>query len=130
MANSRIFKEKTGNPRVAMTLAEKDYTHLINFSRFLKSTYPILRKPVERHGKIVYQYAIRVSSKQMANKLIEYGIIYRKSLTAKVIGLDDNTHFKHFWRGVFDGDGYLKNRDGKDGDKMILTGSNQPSGTV
>jgi hypothetical protein len=25
---------------------------------------------------------------------------------------------------VFDGDGYFKNRDGRDGDKMILTGSN------
>jgi len=34
----------------------------------------------------------------------------------------ENTN--HFWRGVFDGDGYFKNKDGKDADKMILTGSN------
>ena len=124
MADGWISKEKTGNPRIAMTLAEKDYAHIVKFSRFLKSTYPILRKPVKRHDKIVYQYTIRVSSKQIADKLIDYGIKYRKSLTAKVLGLDDNTYFKHFWRGVFDGDGYLKNRDGIDADRMILTGSN------
>jgi hypothetical protein len=42
MADGWIFKEKTGNPRIAITLAEKDYAHLVKFSRFLKSTYPIL----------------------------------------------------------------------------------------
>jgi hypothetical protein len=68
--------------------------------------------------------ACLVSSKQIADKLTAYGITYRKSLTAKVIGLDDSIYLRHFWRGAFDGDGYFKNRDGKDGDKMILTGSN------
>jgi hypothetical protein len=124
MADGWIFKEKTGAPRIAITLAEKDYAHLVKFSRFLKSTYPILRKTVKRHGKIVYQYSIRVSSMRIAEKLIGYGIVPRKSLIAKVIGLENNEHFKHFWRGVMDGDGYLKNRDGKDGDRIVLTGSN------
>lgn len=124
MADGWIFKEKTGNPRIAITLAEKDYAHLVKFSRFLKSTYPILRKTVKRHGKIVYQYSIRFSSKRIAEKLIGYGVVPRKSFIAKVIGLENSEHLKHFWRGVFDGDGYLKNKDGKDGDRMVLTGSN------
>jgi hypothetical protein len=124
MADGWISKERTGNPRTAITLAEKDYTHLIKFNRFLKSTYPILRRPVKRHGKIVFQYCIRISSKQIAEKLIFHGITYRKSLTAKIIGLDNSKYLRHFWRGVFDGDGYFKNRDGIDGDRMVLTGSN------
>jgi hypothetical protein len=124
MADGWIFKEKTGNPRIAITLTEKDYAHLVKFSKFLKSTYPILKKTVKRHGKIVYQYSIRVSSKRIAEKLIGYGVVPRKSLIAKVIGLENSEYLKHFWRGVFDGDGYLKNKDGKDGDRMVLTGSN------
>jgi hypothetical protein len=28
------------------------------------------------------------------------------------------------WRGVLDGDGYLENRDGMGGDRMVITGSN------
>lgn len=48
-------------------------------------------------------------------------MVPRKSLIARAIVLEDN---RHFWRGVFDGDGYFKNKDGKDANKMILTGSN------
>lgn len=55
MADGWIFKEKTGNLRIAITLAEEDYIHLVKFSRFLKSTYPILRKTIKRHDKIVFQ---------------------------------------------------------------------------
>ena len=61
MADGWISKEKTGNPCIGITLAEKDYTHLVEFNRFLRSTYPILRKPVQRQGKIVFQYTIRDS---------------------------------------------------------------------
>ena len=83
MADGWISKEKTGNPCIEITLAEKDYTHLVEFNRFLRSTYPILRKPVRRHGKIVFQYTIRISSKQIAERLIFHGIGYWKSLIAK-----------------------------------------------
>jgi hypothetical protein len=52
--------------------------------------------------------------------ITKFGVIARKSLIAKVIGLENN---RHFWRGVVDGDGYINNRNGQDGDKIILTGS-------
>ena len=83
MADGWISKEKTGNPCIGITLAEKDYTHLVKFNRFLRSTYPILRKPVRRQGKIVFQYTIRISSKQIAERPIFHGIGYWKSLIAK-----------------------------------------------
>jgi hypothetical protein len=63
---------------------------------------------------------LRFSSKRIAGKLTAFGVTARKSLTARVIGLQDN---KHFWRGVVDGDGHIKNRNGKDGDRVVVLGS-------
>jgi len=121
MSDGNIHSEKTGNPRVSLTLAETDYLHLVEFRKFLKCTNPISPKKVKRRGEIVIQYYLRFSSKRIAKRLFAIGIVPRKSLVARIIGLENN---RHFWRGVFEGDGYFKNKDGNDGDKMILTGSN------
>jgi DNA-binding transcriptional regulator WhiA len=121
ISDGNISRGKTGNPRIALTLAKVDYLHLVKFSKFLKCTNPILPKKKKYRGIIVIQYYLRFSSKHIAEILISHGIVPRKSLIARAIGLENN---RHFWRGVFDGDGYFKNKDGKDGDKMILTGSN------
>ena len=49
-----------------------------------------------------------------------YGVTAKRNLKAKATGLENN---KHFWRGLLDGDGYIKNRDGKDGDRVVVAGS-------
>jgi hypothetical protein len=121
MSDGNISRGKTGNPRIVLTLAKVDYLHLVKFKGFLKCTNPIKPKKKKYRGIIVIQYYLRFSSKHIAEILISHGIVPRKSLIAKAIGLENN---RHFWRGVFDGDGYFKNKDGKDADKMILTGSN------
>ena len=121
MSDGNISYGKTGNARIALTLAKVDCPHLVKFREFLKCTNPILPKKKKYHGIIVIQYYLRFTSKRIAESLVARGIVPRKSLIAKVIGLETNPHF---WRGVFDGDGYFKNKDGKDADKMILTGSN------
>lgn len=121
ISDGNISSGKTGNPRIALTLAKVDYLHLVKFSKFLKCTNPIKPKKKKYLGIIVIQYYLRFSSKHIAEILVAHGIVPRKSFIARAIGLENN---RHFWRGVFDGDGYFKNKDGKDGDKMILTGSN------
>ena len=118
MADGNIYTGKTGNPRIALTLAERDREHLVKFRKFLNCSNRILLKISRLKGKIWNQYTLRFSSKRIAEKLIEFGVTARKSLTAKVIGLEDN---KHFWRGVIDGDGYIKNKDGKDGDRVVVS---------
>jgi DNA-binding transcriptional regulator WhiA len=120
MADGSVFKEKTGNPRIALTLAKYDHEHLVKFTKFLNCSYKILRKKTKAKGKIIIQYTLRFSSKHIAEVITKFGVVARKSLIAKVIGLENN---RHFWRGVVDGDGYINNRNGQDGDKIILTGS-------
>jgi len=120
MADGHIDTPKIGNPRIGLTLAATDQEHLVKFRRFLNCSNQVQLKLTKVNGKVWNQYTLRFSSKKIANKLIEYGVTTRKSLTAKVIGLEDN---KHFWRGVLDGDGYIKNRDGKDGDRVVVVGS-------
>jgi hypothetical protein len=38
MTDGWISKERTGNPRIGLVLAEKDYGHLVKFSKFLRCT--------------------------------------------------------------------------------------------
>jgi len=119
LTHGYVYAGKTGNPRIALTLSEKDYLHLVMFRNFLKCTNPIQQiKKVTSHKSF---YSLRFSSRHISERLREYGIFPMKDPDAKVIGLENN---RHFWRGVFDGDGYFNNKDGKDGDRMVLTGSN------
>jgi hypothetical protein len=122
MTHGYIHTGKTGKPRISLTLAKKDYLHLVKFRKFLKCTNPILPiKTKTFHGTVSILCSLRFSSKHIAERLLAHGVFPRKSLDAKVIGLENN---RHFWRAVFDGDGIFKNKDAKDGDKMILKGSN------
>lgn len=93
MADGSIFKEKTGNPRIALTLKEADYEHLIKFSSFLSCSNKILRKTIKLQGKTIVQYTLRFSSKRIAEVLTGFGVIARKSLIAKVIGLENDRNF-------------------------------------
>jgi hypothetical protein len=120
ITDGNVYVGKTGNPRIALTLKEADYEHLVKFSKFLNCSYKILRKTIKLHGKIIIQYTLRFSSKHIAEVLTGFGVVARKSLIAKVIGLESN---KDFWRGVVDGDGWIGPSNGRDGDKITLTGS-------
>src|SRR6266487_6683426 len=97
MADGSIYTGKTGNPRIALTLAEGDHQHLVKFIKFLNCSNDISPKKSRINGKTCNQFTLRFTSKRLARKLIAFGVTHRKSLTAKVIGLEDD---KHFWRGV------------------------------
>ena len=109
MADGNIYTGKTGNPRISLTVAARDWQHLFKFRKFLNCSNQISLKTSKLNGRTWIQYTLRFISKSIADRLIELGVTPRKSLTARVIGLENN---RHFWRGVLDGDGYIKNKDG------------------
>ena len=65
----------------------------------------IIERKNKVNGKVIIQYSLRFSSKKIADILAMFGVIPKKSLVAKVIGLEGN---RHFWCGVLDRDGWLE----------------------
>lgn len=101
-----------------ISLCSIDYEHIEKFKKFLSSSHPIskthkyeskhkfLENSKERIIKSSHNcYYIKVNSKYMKNKLIEYGIPPLKTYTAKPPELFKNN--RHFWRGMIDSDGSI-----------------------
>lgn len=85
-----------------VTLHEQDYDHLVRLQEFCQTTYPISSYLQKGTNKTVYEF--RLTSQQVVSDLEKYGVVPNKSLTAKVLLLEKNSHF---WRGVIDGDGWI-----------------------
>jgi hypothetical protein len=119
ITDGNIYFGKNGNPRLTLKLGVKDLKHLNKFKEFLKCSNPIEKKIEIARGKYFEEVYMRLSiPRKIAEKLASFGVTARKTLSAKVIGLENS---RHFWRGVVDGDGHLKNRDGIDTDIIVLT---------
>lgn len=99
MADGCVYETKKGSPRISLVLAKWDIIHLEAFRSFLGTTCPIHNNSTNGNA-----FSLAVSSNKLAKSLAGYGITPRKSLAAKVIGLE---YDKHFWRGVVDGDGSI-----------------------
>lgn len=84
--------------QIQLGLATRDRDHVVRFRSFLGSSHKISNR---NNG---LGAGLTVSSSHLVSVLAQYGVVPRKSLTAQVIGLQDN---RHFWRGVVDGDGSL-----------------------
>ena len=97
MADGCIITHNT-TPEVSLCLHNKDKEHLYKFRSFLESTHSITQV-----NKDVVKFSIK--SKKLADSLMQYGIIPRKSHIAKVS--NDLILNKSFWRGVIDGDGSI-----------------------
>ncbi len=100
MADGNVFENGRGR---LITLLSDDIEHIDKFRSFLKSSHPIrfrLRKLTGRRSAV-----LAFSSRQIAIALARFGVVERKSLTAKVIGGLEMD--RDFWRGVIDGDGSI-----------------------
>jgi hypothetical protein len=92
---------------VYLSLKERDSEHIKKFRDFLGSSHKLSFQANNRGFSAKGDSSmarIAVTSDRLAASLARYGVVPKKSRTAKVIGLATN---KHFWRGVVDGDGCL-----------------------
>jgi hypothetical protein len=97
-ADGNVRYNRDGCCVISLGLAEKDAAHVELFREFLGTSKPIRRFVAKGFGMA----KLEVYSAALGRRLAEFGVTPRKSLTAKVVGLEDN---RHFWRGVVDGDG-------------------------
>lgn len=94
--------ENSGSSRLQINLKGQDSCHLELFQQSIKSDYKISVKNIKT--STVAQ--LKINSKVMCDSLSRYGIVPRKSLIVKMPKLD-NSLYRHFIRGYFDGDGCI-----------------------
>lgn len=98
MADGCVQRPSEQTAQVTVSLHIRDENHVIKFRSFLKSTHKI------GHNKGGIMCSLSVTSKPLADALEHFGVVPRKSKTAKAIKIEGN---RHFWRGVIDGDGCI-----------------------
>lgn len=97
MADGCVHYPRVGtSPRVSLSLHSGDVSHIERFKAFLNTSAKVYKYKNKSMVELV------VTSRRLAEALALYGVTPRKSLTAKVSGLQRN---RDFWRGVVDGDG-------------------------
>ena len=99
LADGNLYRQGQRSWRTTINLAKRDKKHLQLFLDFLQSDYPIYDNPKTRSCGVI------ITSELLGELLMNYGITPCKS---KTVTVDDRlASNRHFWRGVFDGDGYL-----------------------
>lgn len=88
---------------LTLGLSIKDAKHVEKFRDFLRSNHKLSVNGKNGYSQTTAVY-LRICSRTLCQALATYGVIPRKSLHAKVIGLDNN---RDFWRGMIDGDGSI-----------------------
>lgn len=82
---------------IALVLSSKDRSHVENFRDFLRSDHALIDT-----GHATVRFSIRCE--KLVSDLARFGVVARKTHTAKAILVDRSPHF---WRGVVDGDGSI-----------------------
>lgn len=106
MADGCVMVRPSGQHCLTLALAETDAAHVLAFRSFLGSAQPIRVQDNNKRGSVGRQplHHLTVTSRHLAERLASFGVVPRKSKTARVIGLEND---RHFWRGAVDGDGWV-----------------------
>jgi hypothetical protein len=110
MADGAILKHKHSNTALKLALALRDKGHVEAFREFLGSDHKITIEPprvIRKRSRSIHSTGmaiLSISSTHLTDALARFGVVPRKSKTAKVIGLEEN---RDFWRGCIDGDGWI-----------------------
>ena len=86
---------------LTITTAAKDKDHLENIRKIINSTKPLL------YSEGTNSYRLIANSKNLCLKLMNFGVKPNKSLTLEFPEFLPNKQFRHFLRGIIDGDGTI-----------------------
>jgi hypothetical protein len=89
---------------IDLGLSIGDEDHVARFRDFLGSNHAIRTRAGAGYENSKPVVTLHVDSRRLVDRLACYGVVPRKSKTARVIGLEMD---RHFWRGVVDGDGFI-----------------------
>lgn len=92
---------KKGYYSMTITASEKDKGHLERLRSLMSSTKPLL------YSAKTKSYRLIVNNKELCKKLMEYGLTPKKSLTIEFPNIPSE-QFRHFLRGIIDGDGNVR----------------------
>jgi len=115
----------TERGQVSLRLSIGDKCHIEKFVTSLASEHPIRTGEVKVEG-ITYQYAVVVvCSMKLAHDLMSLGVVPQKSLKMFPCDSVPQHLVRHYWRGIFDGDGSIFQVGGRKSLKyaMTLTGN-------
>ena len=106
--------------QLTVKLMVSDAPHLEKLKTALAADYPI--KSGERRGVAGAWAGLAVSSPRMVDSLASLGVTPRKSLTAQPWNGPPGL-MRHYWRGLFDGDGYIGREAARNKWTLNLCGS-------
>ena len=92
---------------VMLLLQERDIDHLYKFTSSLRSKHPITLRENTLEGEVYRCVQVSIGSTRLATALKRLGVAERKSLTVRPCEYVPNHLLSHYWRGVFDGDGWI-----------------------
>ncbi len=96
-----------GSNFVSLGLQERDGEHLRKFTSSLQSNHPVVVRE-NKIGEKIYPYAhVHIGSLKLVQTLKNLGVDERKSFTVRPCEYVPEALLHHYWRGVFDGDGFI-----------------------
>ena len=115
---------------LSISLKWSDLPHLEKFKKFCASEHPIRFVETVVGDKTHQKCRIDIGNKKIVSDLLKLGVTPRKTFTYQCdLSFLPESLVRHFWRGVFDGDGCIaktcENKRGRKGIKWqaMLTGN-------
>jgi hypothetical protein len=103
-----LTADGTIRERVVMLLLQaRDVGHLYKFTSSLRSTHPVTLRDNTFEGEVYHCAQVSIGSTRLVTALKRLGVAERKSLTVRPCEYVPDHLLSHYWRGVFDGDGYI-----------------------
>jgi hypothetical protein len=96
-----------GYDHIILGLQVKDLQHLYNFTSSLCSNHPVTLRENILNGKVHRYGQVHIGSHHLATAIKRLGVGERKSFTVCPCEDIPRDLLSHYWRGLFDGDGFI-----------------------